>query len=109
MKGISSVLKGSSQFWKGTFNNLGKNFCNCTRGENLGENINGEETESNTKNQKGNKLIIFKVEIYTPSGDVIKDNNTITESESSLKKSSKINYVIIVNSDNASKPLINSM
>jgi hypothetical protein len=34
MKGMSSFLSGSSNYWKGTFSNLGKGFC-CDQPEDM--------------------------------------------------------------------------
>jgi hypothetical protein len=46
MKDLSLVLNNSSQYWKGTFSDLGKNFCDCSRGEIL----EGDEIEPNINN-----------------------------------------------------------
>ncbi len=42
MKDLSSVINSSSQYWKGTFSELGNNFCDCARGDIL----DGEDIES---------------------------------------------------------------
>jgi len=47
IKGISSLLKGSSQFWKGTFTNLGNNFCSCTRPVDMIEDNNEISSDEN--------------------------------------------------------------
>ena len=59
MKGISSALKGSSRFWKGTFSNIGKNFCSCARREDIIENSSDEDALKTYKSEKGNFTVKF--------------------------------------------------
>jgi hypothetical protein len=58
-KEISNLLKNSSGYWKGTFSNLGKNFCGCARGEEMLEKEDLQIENNNTYNNigKGNLLI----------------------------------------------------
>jgi len=52
MKGLSSVLNGSSGFWTDKISNLGKEFCSCTRGD-LEQNV---EMEDEKKVEQKNNI-----------------------------------------------------
>jgi hypothetical protein len=49
------MLKGSSQYWKGTFSDLGKNFCQCNRVEIGDEHFNEEEDTQKVKTKDSDK------------------------------------------------------